>query len=185
MTQAGQKRVPPALARLQGDKLTVAEKTKAVQAAAAAPGGVAPTPEQVARKDLTPREIRFTIEYEDPDTGVVEALEALSRVPNDDDHSLMARTTAAFAAGVPLDLMAETDRDYFKALGRAFVQVRDPSDRLRELMLEPEFLYPLVGRLVEHERRFRLRGRKPGAPTQAKPPVVVHAPWDPTEPPGE
>ncbi len=185
MTQAGQKRVPPALARLQGDKLTVAEKTKAVQSAAAAPGGVAPTPEQVARKDLTPREIPFTIEYEHPETGAIEVVVALSRVPDDDDFALFTRTSVAFAGGIPLDLMDGEQRDYFKALGRAFVQVRDPSDRLRELMLNPEVLYPLVERLVEHEHRFRLRGRKPGAPTQAKPPVVVHAPWDPTEPPGE
>lgn len=173
----------PALARLQGDTLSIADKTKAIQQAAkhppAAPAvGPATEPAAPARK-LTPRTLAFRVEYENPVTGLVETHDVTSTVPMGDEHGLMARTAVAFAAGTPLDMMSAGDRRYFQGLGRCFVQVREPSDRVRELMLEYDFLDPLVGRLVEHERRFQLRGRSPsdGAPT--KPSVVVHAPWDP------
>lgn len=176
---AQSKRVNPALAHVAGK--SIADQTRAIQAAAAAPAIPAPLP----ASSLTPRELTFRASWESPVTGLVETHEIVSRVPMGDEHARMARTAVAFAGGTPLDMFSAPDREYFQAQGRAFVQIRDPSDRVRELLYEPAFLFAVVGRLVEHERRFQLRGRSPsdGAPPQ--PSVVVHAPWDPDDAAGE
>lgn len=173
----------PALARLQGSAVSVADKTRAIQQAAATPAPSAPAPDAVAKRDLTPRTLTLRVEYESPETGNVEVVELTSTVPSGDEHARMARTAVAFAGGTPLDMFSAEDRIYFQWLGRAFVQIRDPSDRARELLVEPDFLGPVVGRLVEHERRFQLRGRSPSDVATLKPFVVVHAPWGPDKPP--
>lgn len=166
------------MARLQAKDVSVAEMTKRVAEAAANPPptpGLPPTAPQTDR-ELTPRELRFRVDYDNPDTGDAESFELISRVCDGAEVATMARTAAAFAQ-VPLDMLAADDRDYFQGLGRAFVQLREIPDRVRELLLEPEFLAPIVGRLVEHERRFRLRGRKAGD-GQAAQPAVRLSPWD-------
>lgn len=179
MTNTQTPRAPhPALARLQAKDVSVADMTKAVQQAAANPQLTPGMPSDagVESRVLTPREIRFRIDYDNPDTGALESFELVSRVCDGAEIATMARTAAAFAQ-VPLDMLAADDRNYFQGLGRAFVQLREIPDRVRELLLEPEFLGPVVGRLAEHERRFRLRGRKTGdgAPPQ---PAIRLSPWD-------
>lgn len=179
-TKAPHKAAPthPAAARLQSDKLSVADMTKAIVEKAAKPDPTPglPTPSSAGdERELTPRSISFRVDYESPDTGALETFELVSQVPDGAEVATMARTAAAFAQ-VPLDMLAAIDREYFVALGRAFVQLRDIPDRVRELLLDPEFLFPVYERLVEHERRFRLRGRKPSNGSAPEPGVRL-SPW--------
>lgn len=169
----------PALEKLKGDSLSVADMTRRVQEQAANPTpapGLPPVGNVGRAQALVPRTIEFSVDYDNPDTGAIEHFTLISTVPDGAEVATMARMAVSFAQ-VPLDMLAAGDRQYFVDLGRAFVQLREIPDRVRELLLDPEFLAPVCGRLAEHEARFRLRGRSPGDLSTAEPAIRL-SPWD-------
>lgn len=153
----------------------------------AAETNVVPPQAKADEPPLVSRETDFTVTLHDPWTGSARATwRVTSRVFDGPEHAAAVRY-AAHLAGVSMDALSREDREWFRSLARAELQIRAVSggplgpdakadkrleDFINRLWSDPELLALTTRRLGEHEERFRF-GDPPAGASEAKFPRVV------------
>ncbi len=164
------------------------ESTSALRARAKAAAESAPAVKPTTGRVRVSRELELTASLQDVWTGeVTHSWKYLSRVPDGAEQSQIVRF-ASQLAGLPMDRLANDDREWFRSLARAEIQIRaasgtglpvdgKPEARLSAfinmLWEDPELLGQVVGRLAEHEARFRFGDPRESEGAPKFPRVVV------------
>lgn len=175
-------------------EIDVSKDLDALRAAAMKVAKAPPSLQKAVERKKTPRETPVKVTICDPWTGeAVQTYVLTSRVLEGPELAQAVRYAASLA-GVPMDSLDHNDRQWFKTLAKAEIQIRDVSalgwmvDESAEkrkaafmamLWSDPELLAFTNRGLEEHEARFRVGNPREGEGEAKFGRVVVSAIGDP------
>ena len=128
---------------------------------------------EIDTADLVPREITISIQYRNPDTGVLMHANVISRVMRGEQRATVARMEATLA-GVPWERLPALQQGRFHALAVCSVQLIDAPDWLLQALSEDDVLLGRIfSELEAHDQRFFRRDTEPSESGQIVEGLVI------------
>jgi len=134
-----------------------------------------PTPVD-KREELTPREIKFTLEYDAP-SGEDLSAELTSKVLDADGRLARSRVFNQLSRGMVFEALSQEDKYRIDALSRMAVQLQDAPQWVIDAAGEDiDLLVYINNTLMEHESRYFRGNTRTSSEGEVKPRVRVSVP---------